>query len=260
MHGWRPIGATSIPDAEFTPADVKLDIPIERLGDTALLVRFGAAIDAALNQRVHACAQILRARAPAWLLDLAPAYASLAAHVDTSGLRGDDPLSAAEAWLRETIDENLIEDAPTTPREMEIPVIYGGDAGPDLAEVAARAGIGTEALVAMHMANQYTVAMMGFAPGFPYLLGLDARLATPRHARPRERVAAGSVGIGGAQTGIYPAAGPGGWRIIGRTPLRLFDPTRHPPCLLQAGDRVRFVAIDAARFAELEAQTRRAPT
>ncbi len=135
-------------------------------------------------------------------------------------------------------------------------MLYGGEAGPDLADVAARAGIGADEAAARHAAGGYTVAMLGFAPGFPYLLGLDPSLATPRHATPRTRVEAGSVGIGGAQTGIYPASGPGGWRIIGRTPLRLFDAMRDPPTLLRAGDRVRFVAIDAATFAQSGGQAR----
>jgi len=232
------------------------DARIERLGDHALLLRFGETIDVATNRRVHACVAALRVQAPAWLRDLTPAYTSLALHADTACIGGDDPLGMAENWLHEWLGGTNLEDVRTEARIVEIPVFYGGDAGPDLADLATRAGMATGEAAARHAAGDYTVAMLGFAPGFPYLLGLDPRLATPRHATPRQRVEAGSVGIGGAQTGIYPFAGPGGWRLVGRTPLRLFDAARDLPSLLRAGDRVRFVAIDAARFAALDEHAR----
>jgi KipI family sensor histidine kinase inhibitor len=221
---------------------------IEFLGDAALLLRFGDGIDAAVNRRVHACAAALRAQAPQWLIDLTPAYASLALHVDVAQVGGDDALGPIRAWLDQWLERTPFEASGSNFRTVEIPVVYGGDHGPDLAAVAAHAGITIDDAIARHVAGDYTVAMLGFAPGFPYLLGLDASLAMPRIDTPRTRVAAGSVGIGGAQAGIYPQAGPGGWRLVGRTPLRLFDAGRDPPSLLQAGDRVRFVAIDAARF------------
>jgi KipI family sensor histidine kinase inhibitor len=128
---------------------------------------------------------------------------------------------------------------------IEIPVCYGGDCGPDLAEVAAHVGLHCDEVIARHSAAEYRVAMLGFAPGFPYLFGLDASLHLPRRASPRTRVPAGSVAIGGAQTGIYPRELPGGWQIIGRTPLTLFDPARDPPALLAPGQRVRFKVIEA---------------
>jgi KipI family sensor histidine kinase inhibitor len=131
---------------------------------------------------------------------------------------------------------------------VEIAVRYGGADGPDLERVAAHAGLSAGEVVARHAASDYTVAMLGFAPGFPYLLGLDAALHVPRRANPRTRVPAGSVAIGGAQTGIYPRELPGGWNLIGCTPLTLFDPCRDQPCLLAPGDRVRFHAIGAAEF------------
>ena len=123
----------------------------------------------------------------------------------------------------------------------EIGVRYGGEDGPDLAAVAEYAGLSPRQVVERHAAGEYRVAMLGFAPGFPYLLGLDPRIAMPRLSTPRQRVEAGSVGIGGTQAGIYPRSGPGGWRIIGRTDAVLFDPARDPPSLLAPGDRVRFV-------------------
>ena len=126
---------------------------------------------------------------------------------------------------------------------MDIPVRYGGADGPDLDGVAYHAGLDADAVVRMHADAEYTVHMIGFAPGFPYLAGLPPQLATPRRASPRARVPAGSVGIAGSQTGIYPLSTPGGWRLIGRTDARLFRPAHEPPTLLAVGDRVRFVPI-----------------
>jgi KipI family sensor histidine kinase inhibitor len=142
------------------------------------------------------------------------------------------------------------QDATTT---IEIPVCYSPACAPDLDDLAAHAGLSRAEVVALHGAGDYRVAMVGFAPGFPYLLGLDPRLAMPRLATPRTHVPAGSVAIGGAQAGIYPNASPGGWRVIGRTPLALFDASRPSPCLLAAGQRVRFRQIDEAAFESLQA-------
>ncbi len=239
---------------------------IERLGDAALLLRFGDRIDAAINQRVHAWVAALSSEAPDWLIEVTPAYASLALHTDVTRI-GDagsfdadafkhDPLEVAIAWITARLHSPLPDTANDTARTIEIPAHYGGDDGPDLAALAAHTGIAIEDVAARHTAAEYTVAMLGFAPGFPYLLGLDASLAMPRVASPRTHVPAGSVGVGGAQTGIYPQSGPGGWQLIGRTPLRLFDAQRDPPGLLRAGDRVRFVAIDAARFDALNEHAR----
>jgi inhibitor of KinA len=134
---------------------------------------------------------------------------------------------------------------------VEIPVCYGGDFGPDLDLVASHAQLTPAEVIARHAAPEYLVYMVGFAPGFPYLGGLDAGLATPRRTQPRPLVPAGAVGIAGAQTGIYSLPTPGGWQLIGRTPRRLFDPGRNQPSLLQAGDRLRFVPISEAEFQQL---------
>lgn len=126
-------------------------------------------------------------------------------------------------------------------RQIDIPVIYGGADGPDLDAVARHTGFSAEEVVARHSSAEYVVYFLGFMPGFAYMGGLDPLLATPRHAEPRMSIPAGSVGIGGEQTGIYPLASPGGWQLLGRTPLALFDPANNPPTLLRPGDRVRFV-------------------
>ena len=219
---------------------------IERLGEDALLLRFGSAIDAATNARVHAAAHRLASARPPWLLDIVPAYSSLALFVDLAAFPSTaNPLDVATHWLRaQDLDGERV---GVESRLIEIPVHYGGDDGPDLDDVAAHARLSADEVVARHAGLECTVAMLGFAPGFPYLLGMDPALATPRLQTPRTHVAAGSVGIGGAQTGIYPRPGPGGWRIIGRTDSVLFDPRREPVSLLSPGDRVRFVPVDRQR-------------
>jgi antagonist of KipI len=226
------------------------------IADDAWLLRLGDRIDPVLNARVHRLAATIRAAEPAWLRDLVPGYASLGVFFDPD--QGDaDTVRRELAGFATAMPDAIAEDADR--RAVEIPVVYGGEHGPDLDAAARELGLGSEALVARHAGGDYTVAMIGFAPGFPYLSGLDPALALPRMATPRTRVPAGSVAIGGAQTGIYPRESPGGWRILGRTPLRLFDPRRDPPALLSPGDRVRFRPV-AANGLETQAQEDAAST
>lgn len=227
------------------------DPAIEPLGETALLLRFGEGLDPAVNARVHAAAAGLRAAQLPGLVDIAPAYATLALHYQPAAwldANGGKPWRNFEAAVRAVLAAPPIE-GTLAPRVVEVPVCYGGDFGPDLDALASHAKLAVPDVIARHTAATYTVAMLGFAPGFPYLFGLDPALHMPRRASPRTRVPAGSVAIGGAQTGIYPSELPGGWQLIGRTPLVLFDAQRDPPGLLMPGDRVRFVAIDAATLA-----------
>jgi len=220
------------------------DSQLEAIADDALVLRIGDRIDPTTNARVHALCARIRAQRPAWLRDLVPAYASIGVFFDP--LRTE--MKTVAEWLQAQLDA-LPSDAQATTavaRTVEIPVVYGGEAGPDLDSAAAELGLTALQLAQRHAAGEYVVAMIGFAPGFPYLLGLDPALALPRLATPRTSVPAGSVGIGGAQTGIYPRESPGGWRLLGRTPLTLFDPSREPPALLAPGDRVRFIAVDAS--------------
>ncbi|WP_345301321.1 5-oxoprolinase subunit PxpB [Lysobacter hankyongensis] len=224
----------------------------EALADDAWLIHPAGVDDAAAADinatiAVHRFAARLRSAAPAWLRDLVPAWTSLAVFFDPERIDAED----ARAWIAAQ-DAGEDREAPgSSSRIVEIPVRYGGAFGEDLDAAAAELGLTPDTLAARHRAPLYTVAMIGFAPGFPYLGGLDPGLALPRLATPRTRVPAGSVGIGGAQTGIYPRESPGGWRVIGRTPLTLFDPQRASPSLLAPGDRVRFVAIDDDAFARL---------
>jgi len=225
----------------------------EPLGESTLLVRFGSCIDASLNARVHATVAALRAAALPGVGDIAPAYASLALryHPATWAEGGASPWRNLAGAVGA-----VIEHAPAfekaNPRTIVIPVRYGGGHGPDLEPLASLLGLSPRQLAERHAGGEYRVAMLGFAPGFPYLLGLDPALHAPRLANPRVRVPRGSVAIGGAQTGIYPSELPGGWQLIGRTPLALFDAAREPACLLAAGDAVHFRAIDEMEFAALE--------
>lgn len=220
----------------------------EALAEDALLLRFGDSIDIVVNAQVQRAAACLREALPQ--VECVPAYASILLRFDPDQWRGSAlpharVLEAAKAVLAASTQSAL------AARECVIPVCYGDEFGPDLVDLATGCQLDVEEVIALHVGGDYRVAMIGFAPGFPYLLGLDPRLSVPRRTDPRQRVPAGSVAIGGAQTGIYPDCLPGGWQLIGRTPLRLFDVTAEPPSLLVAGDRVRFRAIDADAFHEL---------
>jgi inhibitor of KinA len=222
---------------------------ITPLGDRAIVVQLGDRIGEDVFHRVQAALHRLRGLHPA-ITDLVSGYTSVAVHYDPAAV-GASASSTPHAELARKIEDAVrdLDQAPAIEtRLVEIPVCYDGALAPDLAHVAQHAGLTAATVVALHSAPTYTVQMIGFTPGFPYLAGLDPRLATPRRAEPRMRVTAGSVGIGGEQTGIYPLATPGGWNIIGSTPLSLFDTAREPATLLRIGDRVRFTPIDRGRY------------
>ncbi|GAA0704375.1 5-oxoprolinase subunit PxpB [Dokdonella soli] len=225
---------------------------IEPLGETLLILHFGERIDIALNARVHEAVATLHAAALPGVVDLVPAYATLGlVYEPMIWSQGDGPPWRNLAGAVRAVFASPPGHALPAAAMIQIPVRYGGEDGPDLAAVAAHCGLAEAEVIARHTAAGYTVAMLGFAPGFPYLLGLDPALHTPRRANPRTQVPRGSVAIGGAQTGVYPCALPGGWQLIGRTPLTLFDSARQPPCLCAPGDRVSFRAIGDEEFAEL---------
>jgi inhibitor of KinA len=212
-------------------------------GDAALVVEFGDRIDEAINRRVHLLAHVLAQDPVPGLGEALPTYRSLLVHYDPLHLGYDDVARLVRDRLQEMEDVLLPQ-----PRLVEVPTLYGGEFGPDIAFVARHNGISVEEVIRIHSGVDYPVYMLGFTPGFPYLGGVAAAIAAPRLQTPRPRVPAGSVGIAGQQTGIYPIESPGGWRIIGRTPLALFDPYRDPPALLAAGDRVRFLPISEAEY------------
>lgn len=216
------------------------------LGDRALLIQLGTTIDEETHRRVRAVTARLTARMVPGLIEIVPAFASVAVHYEPARVPNDGTTRSAYARFAATVQAALAdlgERGVPAARTVEIPVRYGGDDGPDLGVVAAAHGLSTDDVVRLHSAATYRVYMLGFAPGFAYLGGLPEALATPRRAEPRTAVPAGSVGIGGSQSGIYPLTTPGGWQIIGRTSLTLFDPRRAPPTLLAIGDVVRFRAV-----------------
>ena len=233
------------------------------LGDSALIVRvceqFEDAPEETLDEVLRALHHLWNAAIPG-VIEVAPAYTSVAVFFD--------PVAVAKArerpgevfgWLKEQIlhvvtaggDRGKRRKTKGTMRSVEIPVCYDPEFAPDLDDVARRAGLSTKEVVDLHSTAEYRVACIGFVPGFSFLAGLPKKLATPRRDTPRKEIPPGSVGIGGAQTGIYPLRSPGGWNLIGRTPLKLFDPVKEPPTLLHAGDRVRFRAVTRDDFESL---------
>ncbi|MGE0439429.1 MAG: 5-oxoprolinase subunit PxpB [Gemmatimonadales bacterium] len=205
------------------------------LGDQAVTLTYATALNAEVAALARHHAAVLRRAELPGVREVTSGYVTLTVHFD--------PSLTGFATIRDQVATALAGAAPPAPetggRLVEIPVRYDG---PDLAEVAARTGLAEADVVARHTGREYRVALLGFVPGFAYLGPLDPALVLPRRAPPRTRVAAGSVAIAGEQTGIYPAATPGGWHLLGTTGLAMFDPTREPPCPLAVGDRVRFVA------------------
>ena len=222
------------------------------LGDCAVLIEFSESSIAQTNEQAHALRAHLQDHPVSGVTDLVAAYTTLAVHYDplqvlTETSPGGSPFALMVTRLRAALSS--IGSRPPKPgRGVEIPVCYGGECGEDLDALARAHSVTATQVIELHCAPEYRVLMLGFAPGFAYLGGLDARLVAPRRAAPRTKVPAGSVGIGGEQTGVYPVESPGGWNLIGRTPLKMFDATRTPPCLLSPGDRVKFVSITRAQF------------
>ena len=222
---------------------------VSPLGDSAVLLTLAERLDLEANARARGVALDLRARDLPWITDVVPALVTVAVHFAArTAHEAAERRAMLEGLLLESLDR--VAGTQTTPRlrTVEIPVCYEPPFALDLEEVAAHAGLTPSEVVALHAAAPHRVLMIGFAPGQPYLGGLDARLAMPRRSVPRHRVEAGSVAIANAQTSIYPFATPGGWNVIGHTPLALFDPMREPASLLEPGDAVVFVSISAADF------------
>lgn len=217
-------------------------------GEQGLVVEFGALIDPDVNRRVHRTGELIAAASIAGVIEIVPTYRSLLVYFD--------PLTVARAELSERISLLIRDDKQQTAqaqaaRIVEIPVGYGGELGPDLDFVASHTGLAPEEVIAIHTSVPYLVYMLGFTPGFPYLGGMSERIAAPRLEKPRTAIPGGSVGIAGAQTGIYPITSPGGWQIIGRTPVKPFNPAVAEPFLFAAGDYLQFKAVTAAEYAAI---------
>jgi inhibitor of KinA len=225
---------------------VKTDFRIVALGDSALAIEFEERIDPTVNARAIWLAATVRAGGIPGVRDVVPTFRSVAVYFDPLRTRTDRLVE----WLdKAAADSAAAPSAERTP--IEVPVCYGSEFGPDLDEVAGFSGMPVEEVVRVHCGGRYRVFMLGFVPGFAYLGSLDPRIAAPRRPTPRVRVPTGSVGIAGRQTGVYPAETPGGWQLIGRTPVKPFDLSRSVPCLFSAGDVVQFVPIARSEFDRL---------
>lgn len=212
-------------------------------GDAAVLLEFGTTIDPETNAAVHRVFRTLAADPPAGVTGLIPAYATLLVEFD--------PTVTTRAQVLADLAGRRYTGGVEAGRRVVLPVLYGGEGGPDLEEVARAAGISPDEVVRLHAGQDYRVYAVGFSPGFPFLGIVPEAIQLPRRASPRTRVPKGSVAIAGRQTGVYPADSPGGWHLIGRTPVPLFELGRTPPVPYQVGDRVRFRPVDAATYAEL---------
>jgi inhibitor of KinA len=216
-------------------------------GDAALVIEFDDRIDPIISAKSAAFADALGAAHVSGVRDIVPTYRSVAVYFD--------PLRTDRQFLTHTL-ERLTRQPPAATRPnrdvIQVPVCYGGEFGPDLVRVAERGAVGEAEAIALHSAVTYRVMMIGFMPGFAYMGIVDGRIAAPRLDTPRLRVPRGSVGIAREQTGIYPGDTPGGWQLIGRTPVRPFDLARADPCLFQAGDDVQFVPITRTEFERLD--------
>ncbi|MCH8088929.1 MAG: 5-oxoprolinase subunit PxpB [Chloroflexi bacterium] len=218
-------------------------------GDRALYIEVGDAISPEVNRRVKGLLDAIDKAAIEGVEALSPTYRSILVYYD--------PLKIPLEELKQRLSDLglALPDASSSEASIfEIPTLYGGEFGPDLDFVASHTGLSPEEVIRIHAGTDYLVYMVGFNPGFPYLGGMSEKIAAPRLETPRVKIPAGSVGIAEAQTGIYPLESPGGWRLIGRSPLKMFDPSRDPPALVEAGDLVRFVSIDEARYQEIQGE------
>lgn len=220
---------------------------IIRASDSSLLVEYGTEISPEIQDHVIGLFHALQVRQDARIRNLHPGYASLLVDFDPLAMTHEDVAALVESLVSTGFAKTEADS-----KVVEIPVCYDAEFGPDLADVATHTRLPISEVIRLHASVIYRVCFLGFTAGFAYLGGMPEVLHTPRLPTPRRAVAAGSVGIAGGQTGIYPTQTPGGWRLIGRTPLRMFDAQSEPPTRVRAGDRIRFAAIDRAEFGRLE--------
>lgn len=223
------------------------NINILTAGDSSILIEFGKEISPEINRKIKATVQLMKEQHIEGVVDVIPAFCSLLINYDPRVISYDEIRDRMQNLVK--VDAKSGEEKK---RIYEIPVCYGGEYGPDIENIAANAGLSVEEVIKIHSSRDYLIYMLGFLPGFCYLGGLDERIHTPRLANPRIKINAGSVGIGGSQTGIYPLDSPGGWQLMGMTPVKTYDPDREVPILVEAGDYIRFVPIDEEEYKRIK--------
>lgn len=217
-------------------------------GDSALVIEFGSEISEEINREIRFVTDALDGAHLDGVLDLIPAYRSILVNFDPLVL----PARGIEDFVTALVKNRSKEAASSGGDVVEIPVLYGGEMGPDLDFISRHTGLEKDEVIRLHSCAVYLIYMLGFTPGFAYLGGMPKELSTPRLAKPRAVIPAGSVGIAAGQTGIYPVESPGGWQLLGRTPLKVFNYERSEPFLLSAGDYLKFVPVSAGEYASIE--------
>ena len=235
------------------------NVTMSPLGDSAVIIQLGEGISEQTHRVVSALTKRIENDPFPGFIECVPAFTSVTVFYQPfevyrkmeSGKAVDSPYEKVKALIEHHLQELTMKEE-TNQRTVEIPVCYGGRFGPDLEEVADINGLTAEEVIDIHTSGEYLVYMIGFAPGFPYLGGMSEKIAAPRRSSPRTSIPAGSVGIAGMQTGVYPLSTPGGWQLIGNTPLELFKPYEQPPSLLRAGDIVKFVSVTEEEYHALK--------
>lgn len=223
------------------------------LGDSAVVIEVANAITPDAQKKVQVLSSFFDKHPPSWMIEYIPAFTTVTVFYDPMKLIGHIKLPCVAVCQElDKLLSSIPEEIEFTSRIIEIPVCYGGEFGPDLGFVAEQNGLSTEDVIAIHTAGDYSVNMIGFAPGFPFVGGMSEKIATPRRVSPRVAIPERTVGIAGMQTGVYPIETPGGWQLIGRTPIRLFRPEDEPPSLLRAGDKIVFRSISLEEYNEWE--------
>lgn len=223
------------------------EIKILTAGDSSLLIEFGNEISPEINQKIKTTVQLMKEQHIEGVVDIIPAFCSLLINYDPRVIGYEELRNRMKALVKVEVKAEA-----GVKRVFEIPVCYGGEYGPDIENIAEHAGLSVDEVIKIHSSRDYLIYMLGFLPGFTYLGGLDERIHTPRLANPRLKINAGSVGIGGSQTGIYPLDSPGGWQLMGMTPVKTYDPEREVPILVEAGDYIRFVPVDEEEFLRIK--------
>ena len=220
-------------------------------GDSALNIEFGNEISEEINKKIRAASALIENREISGISEVVPTYRSLMIHYDPLIIEYEELISILK-W----IEENIKNVELYSPEIIEIPVLYGGQYGPDIENVVMHNKLTVEEVIKIHTSAEYLIYMLGFTPGFPYLGGMDKRIATPRLHSPRTKIPAGSVGIAGEQTGIYPVQSPGGWQLIGSTPIELFNPDSENPILLKSGNHIVFKSIDEEEYMKIKEEVK----